>query len=411
MPKRIVICCRDAQQPPFNTMLRYHNFGKELVKRGYEVTIIASNIVHNTAIDVAKRIGSDRCVCDGVLYLYVDTPLYKGNGIRRFFNMARYVIGLKRKKAIISEPDYIIAADAYVFPFAKRLSRSAKIIVDITDLWPLSIIEYAGLKRWNPVVQMFYFFEKKAYIQSDALIFSMEGGAKYVEERKYASRVDPKKIFHINMGIDLVQNDINRRNHREKLAWNREDFNIGYCGSIRQANNVKQICDAALQIKARFNDVQFQIYGNGNELPYLENYCKENGIDNVHFYGRIEKEKIPFLLSNMKVNILTYKQVGLMKYGGSQSKLFDYLAAGKPIICNANFGYNLITRYNCGFLTGDQESGSLAKCIERLRLLGPDELDCLGKNARRVAELYDLPKLTDDLEKVFAYLSRKEGAL
>ena len=65
-----------------------------------------------------------------------------------------------------------------------------------------------------------------------------------------------------------------------------------------------------------------------------EKYCKDNDISNVIFYGRIEKDKIFYILSHADANILTYKQVNLMKYGGSQSKLFDYLACGKPIICN-----------------------------------------------------------------------------
>ena len=49
--KKILIICHYAQQPPFNTMLRYHNWGKELVKRGYEVTILAASTIHNTDID------------------------------------------------------------------------------------------------------------------------------------------------------------------------------------------------------------------------------------------------------------------------------------------------------------------------------------------------------------------------
>ena len=41
--KNIWILSHASQQPPYNTMLRFHNWGKELVKRGYNVVIVAAS--------------------------------------------------------------------------------------------------------------------------------------------------------------------------------------------------------------------------------------------------------------------------------------------------------------------------------------------------------------------------------
>ena len=106
----------------------------------------------------------------------------------------------------------------------------------------------------------------------------------------------------------------------------------------------------------------------------------------------------------MDANILTYKQVDLMKYGGSQSKLFDYLAAGKPIICNAKFGYNLIERYNCGLVTESQDPYSFSNCVKQLRDLSRDQLNNMGRNARKTVELYSQQSLFDELITVFEYV-------
>ena len=140
----------------------------------------------------------------------------------------------------------------------------------------------------------------------------------------------------------------------------------------------------------------------------LKRYVVDNRIDNVRFYGRIEKEKIPFILSHGKANILTYKHVPLIKYGGSQSKLFDYLASGKPIICNAKFGYNLIERYNCGVVAVDQSADALADAVEKLYKMNTAELAEMGKRARKTAEMYDQPILVDKLEEVFTYVSSRK---
>lgn len=188
-----------------------------------------------------------------------------------------------------------------------------------------------------------------------------------------------------------------------------EKKNIVYIGSIRKANNVKQVCDAAAEVLKRgIEDVEFQIYGNGDELESLKDYVEKYKIKNVHFYGRIAKEAIPVLLEHSTANILTYKQVNLMKYGGSQSKLFDYLASGKPIICNAKFGYNLIERYRCGLVTENQTSNAFADTVEALCRLSAEELFTMGENARKAAEDYEQPALVDKLCEVFTYIEQKK---
>lgn len=402
------ILCHYAQQPPYNTMLRYHNWGKQLVQRGYKVTIVAASTVHNTDIDVIEKIKTDHDMCCGINYRYLHTPRYSGNGIDRMKNMLQFGLKLKNLKSENSRPDVIIVCEAYLYLFARHYFKRIPIITDIVDLWPASIVEYSGISNKNPLIQALYWVEKRAYIKTDALVFSMEGGKDYVSEQKYGKRVNPSKIFHINMGIDIKETDRNKEKIYFELPWDMKKKNIVYIGSIRKANNVQQICDAAAELKNRgIDNVNLQIYGNGDELENLSKYVKEHGIDNVFFYGRIEKEKIPFILEHSTANILTYKQVHLMKYGGSQSKLFDYLASGKPVICNAKFGYNLIERYNCGLVTQNQTAESFADTVERLCGLPDCELEEMGKRARQAAEDYDQPALVNILEDVFAFIERK----
>lgn len=83
-----------ATTPPYNTMLRYHNWGKYIQEKGYDVTIVAASTVHNTDIDVVEKLdGKTEDVIDGIRYLYVKTPQYSGNGIARVKNMLAYCLG------------------------------------------------------------------------------------------------------------------------------------------------------------------------------------------------------------------------------------------------------------------------------------------------------------------------------
>ena len=404
----LLIIAHYGQQPPQNTMLRYHNWAKELVHRGHSVSIISASTLHNTDYDYIDELGNNESECDGVKYYYVKTSGYKGNGIGRMKNMLTFCLGIKQYSFL--EPDVIILCEAYLFGFVKRAFKNIPLITDTADLWPESIVEYAGFSRSNPLIKYLYYLEKKAYLQSDALIFSMEGGSDYLKEQPYSEKINYSKVFHINMGCDIAKKDRDLENISFSLEWDPQEFNIIYCGSVRIANQVKQICDAAKKLQEiGINEVKFQIYGNGDDLEALKKYVKENNIYNVNFYGRIEKDKIPFILSNGKANILTYKQVNLMKYGGSQSKLFDYLASGRPIICNAKWGYNLIERYNCGIVTEEQTPEAFVKAICYLLDLSDDEIKKMGMNSRRVAEMYDQPQLVDKLCEVLDSVLTKEG--
>ena len=407
--RNILIVCHYAQQPPYNTMLRYHNWGKELVQRGDTVTIIAASTVHNTDIDIVEKLGKTEDSCDGVLYRYIRTPKYRGNGMQRIKNMLAFCTGLRQFKAL--KPDIIIGCEAYLFPFIKFCFKNIPVITDTVDLWPESIIEYANYSKTNPIIKILYRLERNAYVNSDALVFSMEGGEEYLKEQSYSGKIDYRKVFHINMGCDIGTCDRYLKEHTEIPAWDFSKFNIVYCGSIRQANQVLQICEAAKELLTQgVNTVEFQIYGNGDELESLKRFVEENHVTNVHFHGRFQKEMIPCLLSYARASLLTYKQVDLMKYGGSQSKLFDYLAGGRPIICNAKWGYNLIERYHCGIVTEAQTPGAFAKAIMSLLHLSEGEIEQMGKNGRKAAEMYDQPILVDTLCDVFSFvLDQKRG--
>ncbi len=406
--ENIWIICHYAQEPPLNTMLRYHNWGKQLVKRGYKVTIIAASTIHNTDIDIVERNGAAESICDGIRYRYIKTPRYQGNGTGRIKNMLAFCFGLKQFSK--EKPDVIVNCEAYLFPFVRYYFHKVPVITDTVDLWPESIIEYAGYSKTNPMIKMLYKLEKNAYLKSDALIFSMEGGPEYLKEQPYAKKIDFDRVFHINMGCDMEAVERNYVERKTELPWDLNKFNIAYCGSIRKANQVGQLCEGAEEIERRgIHDVVLHIYGNGDELDSLKVYVKNHNIHNVLFYGRIEREKIPYILSHAKANIMTYKQVPLMKYGGSQSKLFDYLASGRPIICNAKWGYNLIERYDCGIVTEDQTPKAFADAVEKLYRMDNEAVDHMGQNSRRVAEMYDQPILVDKLCEVFDFISSKNA--
>jgi len=236
-------------------------------------------------------------------------------------------------------PDYIshIAAVPFgniAYFIAKKYK--AKFIVDVVDLWPESFVAYGLVSKKNILLKLSYLAEYWLYKKADLLIFSMEGGKDYIKEKGWSieqgGKIDLNKIHYINNGVDLNDFAYNQQHYKiaDEDLENEDLFRVVYVGSIRLANNLQQLIDAVILLKEQKN-ILFLIYGDGEDRSSLENLCKEIGLTNVRFKQKwVELKYIPCILSKSSLNILNYKNSDILRFGGSQSKSFQYMASGKP---------------------------------------------------------------------------------
>lgn len=404
-----------AHEPSLGGCMRYHNWGKELVDQGHSVTIFGASSFHggyheNLIVDKKLFIES---INDRIKYIYLRVPDYDGNGIERAKNMYMYAANvlLFARNYKGDKPDLIIARspNPLACRTAIKLSRRWKIpcVSDIVDLWPESAIEHMGINHSNLIMKAAYTYEKWMYKKSNALIFSMEGGYDYIVDRGWENTIPNEKAFYINMGLDLPTFDNNVKTYTidAENMENNDIFKVVYCGSVRQVNNVKQICDTAKEVLNRgYTKIRFFIHGNGDQVEQLVNYCRTNSIYNVAFYGRIEKNKIPYLLSHAELNLLNYHKVDLFKYGGSMNKMFEYFASQKPILSNCRFGYDLVEKYKCGTILESDDPTQYADAIIAFYNMDPKDREEIGRRGRKAAEDFSQPVLVNRLHKVLQYL-------
>jgi glycosyltransferase involved in cell wall biosynthesis len=87
----------------------------------------------------------------------------------------------------------------------------------------------------------------------------------------------------------------------------------------------------------------------------------------------------------------------ILKYGGSQGKLFQYLASGKPVFSNIRMGYCIIDRYNAGIsrnITNEQEYADAILSIVTADKVKYAEM-C--RNARNASLEFDYKALSEKL--------------
>ena len=400
-----------AIPPSMGGLVRHYYFSKYLQKKGHNVKIFTSSKIHNTDINMIK----DKSLYkeemeDGVEYTFVRSRDYKGNGLDRIINMIDTPFKIQKAMRCFykkEKPDviYTSSPDLFVAFFALLFGKMHKIpvVVEIRDLWPESIVEYNGMSRKNPIIQILYQLEKWIYKKADQLIFTMEGGKEYIKDKGWDKKINLDKVNHVNNGVDLEEfaEDVKRYQIQDNDLEDEKFFKVIYVGSVRRANNIETLVNVGKELKQRENDkIRIIIYGDGTDRESLEKRCKTEGLDNVIFKGKVEKKYIPYILSKSNLNILNYKQANTWKYGGSQNKQFEYLASGRPICSNVKMGYSIIRANDCGVEDNIISTKDYADVVLKYAEMSEEKYKQECENAKKAAQLYDYHLLTEKVEHI-----------
>jgi len=411
MGKTVWLINQYAMPPQYEPRLRTIKFAHYLTEAGYDVIIFGSSLMHNMNIDLITN-GSlfIEKYYDDLHFVHIKTIKYQGNGIKRVWSSIQFASRFIHVSKNFKTPDIIINYNFYfvgnpIYRIAKKYK--AKIIQEILDLWPESFVELGIISKWNPLLYIMYAKEKWMYKHADEIIFSMEGGPDYLKKRKIDKEqggpVDMSKVHYINNGVDLV--DFNK--YKQQYSIVDSDLNnqglkkIIYIGSLRRANNIKLLIEAASFLGKR-NDAVFLIYGDGEDRVPLIKYCQKNNIGNVIFKDKwIDPKYVPNVLSKSYVNILNYMPGHFGTYGGSQSKMFQYMASGKPICCNLEIMYCQIKKHQLGIAKEFLSSKEYADAIESILDLDMKEYNSICDRALETAKEFDYKVLADKMMKLF----------
>lgn len=409
---RVWIINHYAIPPSMGGLVRHYYFSKFLRERGHQVRIFTASEIHNTDINMIRDGALYREeTMDGVPYTFLKTRDYSGNGLSRIINMLEFPLRIQqsvnRFAKVGERPDVIYTSAPTIFAAASAVIAAKRLkvpcVVEVRDIWPESIVEYKGMSRKNPVILALYALEKWLYKNADRLIFTMEGGPDYIKEKHWENKIPLAKIDNLNNGVDLAEFDENRQKYtlEDPDLLDGSTFKVVYTGSIRLVNNLEKIVEVAERMQQMGEEkIKFLLYGDGTEREQLIEECRQKGLCNIRFPGKVEKKYIPFILSKSDLNINHVKQTGIMRFGCSLNKQFDYFASGKPVLSDLTVNYDLIQRYGAGVTLPDQDTESLCREILRFAHMSKDEYQSICRNARRAAGDYDYRTLTGKLEDI-----------
>ena len=391
-----------AVPPMYYPLARQTNFAKYLMRMGHEVKIFAASTVHNSNKNLIEDNTPYREeTVDGVSYVYIKCLDYQDNGLKRIYNMCQFAWKLPGVCRHFSKPDAIVATSMPPTSCAMGIHLARKYgckgVAEIADLWPESIIAYDIAGPHNPAVIALRWREKWIYQEADAVVFTMEGGYDYIREQHWEKAVPESKVFAINNGVDL---EVFRENAQRYQIENEDledpdTFKVVYTGSIRKVNNLGLLLDAAKKVTNP--KIRFLIWGGGDELESLRKRVEEEKITNVKFQGKVEKKYVPSIVCKADLNIAHNNPTPLFRFGISFNKLFDYLAAGKPVLSDFPCKYNPAVQYGAGMEVAEPTAENIARAIENCAQLSPEEYAQYVEKAKIAANDYDFANLTKKL--------------
>ncbi len=385
----ILVINHYAGAPSLGMEYRHYYLANEWKKCGHKILIVCASYSHLRSNQIQLKKSFEQHNIEGINYLILKTPEYKGNNHKRIFNILTFVWRLFKQTKMLAvefKPDVVITSSTFLFDIypSKKIAgiSGAKLVFEIHDLWPLSPMELGGYSKWHPFIMIMQRAEDFAYKYSDKIISLLPKTLEYMVQHGLSS----EKFVYVPNGIVVDEWNTHREIPEEvaELIQKRKAQNkklIGYAGNHGIANALNALVDA-MKILEKENVVLFLI-GQGPEKEKLIQRTKELKLQNVHFIPSVPKTIIPSLLEKLDILYIGLQNQPVFRFGISPNKLIDYMMAGKPIIQAIKAGNDMVSEAECGVSIEPENPNAIAAAVKYL-ISQPDKiLKIMGEKGKK----------------------------
>jgi glycosyltransferase involved in cell wall biosynthesis len=381
-----------AVAPDMGGGTRHFEMGRELVRRGWDVTIAASDFHLHARTYMRRGSETDRServeTLDGVSFVWLWAAPYEKNDSRRAWNWVSFGRSLERWASRAERPDIVVGSTPHLFAAlaAWRTARRYRVpfVLEVRDLWPESLA--VGTVRRGPAYWGLHALSRFLYRVADRIVVLAEGVADFLARLGVAR----DRIVLAPNGVDVAAYD-------EAIRAPRAQLRLAYAGAHGPANGLEAILDAAELLRGE-RRVMFDFVGDGPSKRALVERARD--MSNVRFREPIAKSAIPSFLAECDAGLMVLKEVPLFAFGVSPNKLFDYWGASLPVICNVPGEVaEMVRQSGAGIQARDGSGAALADAIRQMLELSPADRVAMGARGRAwVARERDRPVLTARLD-------------
>ena len=377
-----ILCISKYSSPPkYGVGSRLYYLSKEFANKGNDVTLISSDSNHLAKYPDTKVIFNEEQI-GNLKHIWIKTYKYAvSSSFKRlisWIDFDRKLFKFIIKKNDIPEVVIISSLSLTSILYGIHLKRKykCKLVFEVRDIYPLTMIEELGFKKYHPLIFLFTILEKRGYKKADLIVGTMPN----LSEHVCKVLKNEKEVFFSSLGIPEIWNHKMAESNDIDKMFPKEKIIVGYAGSMSKSNALFPLMDAIRELSETNSKIHFVLVGDGETREKLE--ITVRNCYNVTFGGKIEQKYIPYFLSKCDMLYLATHKSKVWQFGQSMNKMIDYMLAAKPIIASYSGYQSMLNESKSGVFIPVGSSVDIINSINYYSLLDKTERQLIGNAGR-----------------------------
>jgi glycosyltransferase involved in cell wall biosynthesis len=281
-------------------------------------------------------------------------------------------------KVVVQSPPLLLSfISVLVLSWKKK-----KVILNVSDLWPLAAIELNALKENSLSHKFSLFLERFIYKKSTLILGQSNEIIKHVQ------------YFFPNKECYLYRNFPDHKvEHLDLITEENQPIKIFYAGLLGIAQGVLELCQ---KIDLKELNVELHLFGDGAEKNQIEQLISSKKKQKIFFHGMMERKDLHETLKTFDIAIVPLKT---RIYGSVPSKIFEYGSLGFPILYfGGGEGEDIVNKNHLGWVATVEDYDDLNKKLAIISKTSKSDLDVMKQRIFNETQIvFNLDHQMDDL--------------
>lgn len=282
------------------------------------------------------------------------------------------------KKVVVQSPPLLLS---FISVFVLSL-KNKKIILNISDLWPMAAIELNALKKDSFSHKFSLFLERYIYKKATSIL----GQSNEIITHVHTLFSDKKCYLYRNFpdhNVSVI----------ELKTEENQPVKIFYAGLLGIAQGVFELCQ---KIDLKGLNVELHVFGDGAEKTQIEGLISSEKEQRLFFHGMLDRTELHQQLKSFDVAIVPLKT---RIYGSVPSKIFEYSSLGFPILYfGGGEGETIVIENNLGWVAAVGDYNDLNEKIKIISTVKRAELDLMKRQVfEKSQRVFDLDNQVKNL--------------
>jgi glycosyltransferase involved in cell wall biosynthesis len=342
---------------------------QHLAAEGHSVTVVSGQIGYmqrdQPALPWYRRlILREKDGAVKVIRTYTYSELHRSY-LGRLISFLSFSVTAPIGLLLAEKPDVVLASSPPIFPMlpvwiiCKLLG--IPLVFEVRDLWPESAVQI-GILRNRTLIRVMSWMERLLYDKATRIVTLTQGIRDDIHRRGWPA--DKLEVITCGIDMQMLYPDAEAGVEiRHDFGWVGRNI-ILYFGAMGEANNLDVVIDAA--VHCQDESTLFLLIGDGMKRASLEQRIAELKINNVQLLAPVSKSQARGFINAADICLVTLQDIPLFK-GAIPTKLLDYMACGRPVLCGVGGeAAEVVNNAQAGFVFQPNNSEQLSLLIAEL---------------------------------------------